>query len=41
VHADHIFFNGEVIIVNPEDEVARAVAIRGNEICAVGATGRS
>lgn len=38
MYADHVFINGEIITVNPENEIAQAVAIRGNEICAVGAT---
>jgi predicted amidohydrolase YtcJ len=38
VHADYVFVNGEIITVNPENELAQAVAIRGNEICAVGTT---
>jgi predicted amidohydrolase YtcJ len=38
VHADYVFVNGEVITVNPDDEIAQAVTIRGDEICAVGAT---
>lgn len=36
MHADYVFVNGEVITANPEDEIAQAIAIRGNEICAVG-----
>lgn len=38
MHADYVFVNGEVVTVNPENEIAQAVAIRGNEICAVGTT---
>ena len=36
--ADYIFVNGEVVTVNPGDDVEEAVAVRGNEICAVGTT---
>lgn len=38
MYADYVFVNGEVVTVNPEDEVARAAAVRGSEICAVGTT---
>lgn len=38
MHADHVFINGEVITVDPEDRVLQAAAVRGNEICAVGTT---
>ena len=38
MHADCIFVNGEVVTVNPEDDVFEAVAVRCNEICAVGTT---
>lgn len=38
MHADCIFVNGEVVTVGPEDDVLEAVAVRGNEICAVGTT---
>ena len=38
MYADYVFVNGEVVTVNPENEVARAAAVRGSEICAVGAT---
>lgn len=34
--ADTIFYNGPVITVNPSDDVAEAIAIRGNRILAVG-----
>jgi len=36
--ADYIFVNGEVVTVNPRDDVAQAAAVRDNEICAVGTT---
>src|SRR5919199_793709 len=36
--ADYIFVNGEVVTVNPGDDVEEAVAVKGNEICAVGTT---
>ena len=36
--ADYIFVNGEVVTVDPGDDVEEAVAVKGNEICAVGAT---
>src|ERR671933_806817 len=36
--ADYIFINGEVVTVNPGDDVEEAVAVRDNEICAVGTT---
>lgn len=36
--ADYVFVNGEVVTVNPKDEVAEAVAVRGEEITAVGTT---
>jgi predicted amidohydrolase YtcJ len=36
MHADYIFFNGEVVTVDFEDKVQEAVAVRGNEVCAVG-----
>src|SRR3712207_2618086 len=38
MHADCVFVNGEVVTVNPEDDVLEAAAVRGNEICAVGTT---
>lgn len=38
MHADCIFVNGEVVTTSPEDDVFEAVAVRGNEICAVGTT---
>lgn len=34
--ADYIFFGGEVVTVNPADEVVEAVAVEGNEILAAG-----
>jgi predicted amidohydrolase YtcJ len=34
--ADYIFFGGEVVTVNPADEVVEAVAVGGNEILAAG-----
>lgn len=34
--ADFIFINGEVLTVNPRDEIVQAVAVRGNRIVAVG-----
>lgn len=36
--ADYIFLNGEVITVNPRDEIAQAVAVRGQRIMAVGSS---
>jgi predicted amidohydrolase YtcJ len=38
MHADCVFVNGEVVTVNPRDDVFEAVAVRGNKICAVGTT---
>ncbi|MFF2858249.1 amidohydrolase, partial [Peribacillus sp. NPDC058002] len=34
--ADIVFMNGEVITVNQKNEVAEALAIKGNRISAVG-----
>lgn len=34
--ANHIFVNGEVITVNPENEIIEAAAVDGNRISAVG-----
>ena len=34
--ADYVFLNAEVITVNPRDDIAQAVAVKGNEVCAVG-----
>ena len=34
--ADYVFLDAEVITVNPRDEVAQAVAVKGNQVCAVG-----
>ena len=34
--ADYVFVNGEVVTVNPNDEVAEAVAVEGGRILAVG-----
>ncbi len=36
--ADYVFVNGEVVTVNPNDEVAQAVAVEGGRIQAVGTT---
>jgi predicted amidohydrolase YtcJ len=36
--ADYVFVNGEVVTVNPNDEVAEAVAVEGGRILAVGTT---
>ncbi len=36
--ADYVFVNGEVVTVNPNDEVAEAVAVEGERILAVGTT---
>jgi predicted amidohydrolase YtcJ len=38
MHAECVFINGEVVTVNPEDDVLEAAGVRGNEICAVGTT---
>src|SRR3712207_9066262 len=38
MHADCVFVNGEVVTVNPGNDVLEAAAVRGNEICAVGTT---
>lgn len=38
MHADYVFANGEVVTVDPADEVAEAVAVKGNKILAVGKT---
>lgn len=36
IYADLVFKNGQVITVNPRDEIVSAVAILGNRICYVG-----
>ena len=36
--ADHLFVGGEVVTVNPNDDVAEAVAVGGGRILAVGTT---
>jgi predicted amidohydrolase YtcJ len=33
VYADYVFVNGEIITVNPDNELTQAVAVRGNERC--------
>ena len=34
--ADTVFLNGKIITVNPKDEIAEAIAVRGNRILRVG-----
>ncbi len=36
--ADYVFVNGDVVTVNPNNEVAEAVAVEGGRILAVGTT---
>lgn len=36
--ADHIYFNGKVVTVNPKSEIAEAFAVRGERILAVGSS---
>src|SRR3712207_1031239 len=38
MRADRVFVNGEVVTVNPGDDLFEAVAVKCNEICAVGTT---